>query len=156
MTVKLPPLIKPDGRFSRIRLSEFLCRKARALRYRTICRSRIIYGDGSPDGPSPHPSLLFVRRNKWHPFAPPWVVQTSGLARDHRYYERLRLLPWPDQPCPGSPDLGWRLACRHRDRSPRLPERHFSSCRPRRPRRSVAMPITVVVGRHRPSAFTQY
>src|SRR5215213_2466526 len=25
MTVRLPPLIKPDGRFSRIRLSGFLC-----------------------------------------------------------------------------------------------------------------------------------
>jgi hypothetical protein len=59
MTVKLPPLIKPDGRFSRIRLSEFLCRKARALRYRVICSCRTFYGAGSPLGPSPHPSLLF-------------------------------------------------------------------------------------------------
>jgi hypothetical protein len=27
MTVIFPPLIKPDRRFSRIRLSEFLCRE---------------------------------------------------------------------------------------------------------------------------------
>ena len=38
-------------------------------------------------------------RNKWRPFAPPWVVQTTkGPARDHHYYERLRLLPWPARP----------------------------------------------------------
>jgi hypothetical protein len=28
MTVCFPPLIKPDERFSRIRLSEFLCQEA--------------------------------------------------------------------------------------------------------------------------------
>ena len=59
MTIYFPPLIKPDRRFSRIRLSEFLCRRARALRYRVICSSRTFSGAGSPCGPSPRPSLLF-------------------------------------------------------------------------------------------------
>ena len=34
MTVVFPPLIKPDGRFSRIRLSGFLCRRAESNRFR--------------------------------------------------------------------------------------------------------------------------
>ena len=59
MTVVFPPLIKPDGRFSRIRLSGFLCRKAQALRYRVICSWRMFFGANSPCGPSPYPSLLF-------------------------------------------------------------------------------------------------
>src|SRR5215217_424916 len=40
------------------------------------------------------PCASFLR-NKWRPFAPPRVVRTRGPARDHHYYERLRLLPWP-------------------------------------------------------------
>ena len=65
MTVCFPPLIKPDGRFSRIRLSEFLCRHAQSLdcafRYRVICTCRTFSGAVSPAvaGPSPHPSLRF-------------------------------------------------------------------------------------------------
>jgi len=57
MTVCFPPLIKPDGRFSRIRLSGFLCRRATARRYRVICSCRTLSGAVSPRGPSPHPSL---------------------------------------------------------------------------------------------------
>ena len=59
MTVCFPPLIKPDGRFSRIRLSGFLCRRATARRYRVICSCRTLSGAVSPRGPSPHPSLRF-------------------------------------------------------------------------------------------------
>ena len=65
MTVCFPPLIKPDRRFSRIRLSEFLCRHAQSLdcafRYRVICTCRTFSGAVSPAvaGPSPHPSLRF-------------------------------------------------------------------------------------------------
>jgi hypothetical protein len=60
MTVYFPPLIKPDGRFSRIRLSEFLGRKADAFRPSVICSCRTLLGACSPCGPSPRPSLLFT------------------------------------------------------------------------------------------------
>src|SRR4051794_18503495 len=39
-TVCFPPLIKPDRRFSRIRLSEFLARRPRPTRQRGLGRSR--------------------------------------------------------------------------------------------------------------------
>ena len=39
-------------------------------------------------------------RNKWRPFAPPRVVRTCGPARDHHYYEHLRLLAWAERPSP--------------------------------------------------------
>jgi hypothetical protein len=60
MTVCFPPLIKPDRRFSRIRLSEFLGRKADALGPSVICSCRTLLGACSPCGPSPRPSLLFT------------------------------------------------------------------------------------------------
>jgi hypothetical protein len=64
MTGCFPPLIKPDGRFSRIRLSgfHFSVRDVldiSAFRYRVICSCRTLSGAVNPRGPSPRPSLLF-------------------------------------------------------------------------------------------------
>src|SRR5436189_5468520 len=104
MTDCFPPLIKPDGRFSRIRLSEFLAQQHGPLRQidlqlANVCRALVALAGR-------HHVLRCASflRNKWRPFAPPRVVRTKGPARDHRYYERLRLLPWPARP-PSSPKL---------------------------------------------------
>ena len=139
MTVCFPPLIKPDGRFSRIRLSEFLCRTAlvcfaiqRDLQLPDVYWALVALAGrhhvlpcaslaaeqvaslrssvGCPNQRSGTGSSLLR--------TPP----TSAVARTAFPFERV------------APPV--EFFTRH-DRSPRLPERHFPTCRPRRPRRSI-------------------
>jgi len=96
--------------------------EAEAFRYRVIGSCRRLFALIALAGRHhilPCSSLL---RNKWRPFAPPRVFRTKGPARDHHYYERLRLLSRPARPSPVTGLCRWFESgfTRH-DRSPLNP-----------------------------------
>ena len=92
MTVCFPPLIKPDRRFSRIRLSEFLASQPQSRDQLGFATRERVWALVALTGRHHVLRCASLLRNKWRPFAPPRVVRTRGPARDHRYHEHLRLL----------------------------------------------------------------
>src|SRR6266568_5625785 len=147
MTVCFPPLIKPDGRFSRIRLSEFLAPRPKPRRP---------HGFATPE----RFWALVALAGRHHVLRCASCGGTSGvpsLPREfsepevrHGIITTTNASDFCHGPCglplAGGCAAGGVLHTRH-DRSPRLPERHFATCRPRRPRRSPARPTTVIPGR---------
>ena len=136
MTVSLPPLIEPNERISRIRLSESPVRR-RASGTRTATSVRPWLGDrarfGAPEvwlgliSLAGHPHLLrsaASRDDKCPPFASPAPAGPGSLGRPRvarptkdrprRYYGGLRLLPQPQPPPPVLPAcaVGWRRLAR--------------------------------------------
>jgi hypothetical protein len=138
MTAVFPPLIKPDGRFSRIRLSEFLCRKAEASRYRVICSYRMLFGADSPCGPSPYPSLRLSPAEQVASLRSPAGCpnQRSGTGSS-----LLRTPPTSGMVRAASPFAGVvppvESGLLAMSDLPVYPHITAPACRPRRPRRSI-------------------
>ena len=126
MTVRLPsPLIKPDVRFSRIRLSDWLHRGHATERstQRRLASSAPSWQHGTACSESSWHYAVLHRLAPSHPPSPSStstpevrVLPSSGVTRPRRYYDPVRL-PHRPMPCStveaatlatcGSPPITW-------------------------------------------------
>ncbi len=113
-----------------------------------ICSCRTLSGAGSPCGPSPRPSLRFTSAEQVA------SLRSSAGCPNQRSGTESSLLRTPPTPglaraaspfCEVAPPVESGLLAM--TGLPAYPGRHFPTCHPRRPRRSIARPATVGLGR---------